>query len=201
MGSGGRNRSAHPIAQPIVMEATRFGRLPCIEPARLRQGRGVEAACAAHAVAVGSLELMREIGVKVPSAAASTVRKFGEDGKTAVVAALDGKAMGVLAVADEQRESARPMLEQIRKTGIGRIAILTGDDPRTAGALARKLEIREVHAGLLPDAKLDLVRRMQAEGGTVAMVGDGINDARQPPMSALRWEAALRASPSTLPIS
>lgn len=138
--------SAHPMAQPIVMEATRFGRLLCVEPARPRTGRGVEATCTDHAVAVGSLELMREIGVRVPPAAVSTLRAFGENGKTAVVAARDGRAMGVLAVADELRESARPMLEQIHKTGIGRIAIVTGDDSRTAGALARKLGIREVHA-------------------------------------------------------
>lgn len=169
--------STHPIAQPIVMEATRFGGLPCVEPTRPRVGRGVEAACAAHLVAVGSLELMREMGVMVTPAAASTLREFGDDGKTAVVAAFDGEAIGVLAVADEQRESARPMLEQVRKAGIRRVAILTGDDSRTAGLLARRMGIREVHAGLLPEAKLDLVRRMQAEGGTVAMVGDGINDA------------------------
>jgi Cd2+/Zn2+-exporting ATPase len=118
--------------------------------------------------------------------------------KTAVVAALDGKAMGVLSVADEQRESARPMLEQIRRTGIGRIAILTGDDSRTAGALARKLGIREVHPELLQEAKLDLVRRMQAEGGTVAMVGDGINDA--PAMAAADVRIAMGSGATGLAI-
>jgi Cd2+/Zn2+-exporting ATPase len=190
--------SAHPIAQPIVVEATRFGRLPCAEPASPRLGRGVEAACAAHAVAVGSLALMREIGVTVPPAAVSTLREFGEDGKTAVVAARDGRAMGVLAVADELRESARPMLKQLRKMGIGRIAILTGDDSRTASALARKLGIREVHSGLLPEAKLDLVRRMQTEGGTVAMVGDGINDA--PAMAAADVGIAMGNGAASLAI-
>ena len=190
--------SAHPIARPIVMEATRFGRLPCAEPARPRAGRGVEAACTDHAVAVGSLELMREIGVRVPPAAVSTLREFGEDGKTAVVMARDGRAMGVLAVADELRESARPMLEQLRNRGIGRIAILTGDDSRTASALARKLGIREVHAGLLPEAKLDLVRRMQTEGGTVAMVGDGINDA--PAMAAADVGIAMGNGTASLAI-
>ena len=190
--------SAHPVAQPIVREATMCGRLPCAEPSRTRAGRGVEASCASHSVAVGTLELMHEIEAAVPSTTASILQGFEHDGKTAVVAALDGRAIGVLAAADECRESARSMLEQVRAAGVNRIVMLTGDGRRTAEALARRLDIPEVHAGLLPATKLELVRRMQAQGGIVAMVGDGINDA--PAMAAADVSIAMGSGAASLAI-
>lgn len=189
--------SGHPIAQPIMAEAVKLGGLPCTEPSRLRAGRGVEAACADHAVAVGNIELMREIKTVVPPEIASHLRRFSDDGKTAVVAALDGEAIGVLAVADAHRESAPSMLEQVTAAGV-RVAMLTGDDTRTALALARKLGIREVHAGLLPSGKLELIREMRAGGNVVAMVGDGINDA--PAMAAADVGIAIGSGAAALAV-
>src|SRR5690606_15713883 len=95
----------------------------------------------------------------------------------AVLVALDGAVLGILAVADTVRDAARETVDRLRGSGLKRIAMLTGDDERTAQAIARQVGITEVHAGLLPEDKLRIIRQLQREGHTVAMVGDGINDA------------------------
>jgi Cd2+/Zn2+-exporting ATPase len=91
--------------------------------------------------------------------------------------AFDAKVIGVLAVADRSRAAAAGMVKRMSSAGVNRIAILTGDAEGTAQAVALQTGIREVHAGLLPEGKLSLIREMREDGGIVAMVGDGINDA------------------------
>src|SRR5690606_21668199 len=97
--------------------------------------------------------------------------------KTAVLVALDGAVIGLLAVADTLRDAAVETVARLRASGLKRIVMLTGDDTRTAQAIAREAGIDEVYAGLLPEDKLRHIRQLQREGHTVAMVGDGINDA------------------------
>jgi Cd2+/Zn2+-exporting ATPase len=98
-------------------------------------------------------------------------------GKTAMLVALDGILLGILALADQMRARAPALIDRLRASGVSRIVMLTGDDPLTAEAIAAEAGVREVYAGLLPDDKLAAIRRLQGDGHVVAMVGDGINDA------------------------
>ena len=103
-------------------------------------------------------------------------RPFLQDGQTVVYVSVDGAAAGLLGLADPIKATAREAVERLHRDGL-RIVMLTGDNPITAEIVARKLGIDEVRAGVLPDAKANEVARLQAEGRTVAMAGDGINDA------------------------
>jgi Cd2+/Zn2+-exporting ATPase len=98
-------------------------------------------------------------------------------GKTAVLVALDGAVIGVLGIADRPRPEAPEMLRQLRAAGLQEMVMLTGDDARTAQAIAAETGLGDVYAGLLPEDKLGIIRRLQQAGHVVAMVGDGINDA------------------------
>ncbi|GAB1361348.1 hypothetical protein MASR1M32_05840 [Rhodobacter sp.] len=90
---------------------------------------------------------------------------------------LDGRIAGILGLSDQPRPSAKGAIARLRDIGVGRIAMLTGDQPQAARAIADEIGIEEVHAGLLPEEKLELIRRFQSKGRHVAMIGDGINDA------------------------
>lgn len=94
-----------------------------------------------------------------------------------MLVALDGFALGIVAVADRMRATAPALIERLHTSGVSRMVMLTGDDPRTAEAIAAEAGIREVCAGLMPDDKLAAIRRLQRDGHVVAMAGDGINDA------------------------
>jgi Cd2+/Zn2+-exporting ATPase len=94
-----------------------------------------------------------------------------------MLVALDGIALGIVAVADQMRAAAPALIERLRAIGVSRIVMLTGDDPRTAELIAAEAGVREVRAGLLPDDKLAAIRLLQSDGHVVAMAGDGINDA------------------------
>jgi Zn2+/Cd2+-exporting ATPase len=98
-------------------------------------------------------------------------------GKTAMLVALDDEAIGILAVTDVPRTDVERLPGQLRDAGIRRLAMLTGDNPRSAAAIAAQVGISEVHASMLPEDKLAWIKRAQADGEVVAMVGDGINDA------------------------
>ena len=96
---------------------------------------------------------------------------------SAVVVALYGAAIGILGIADRPRPAAADMLRRLTAIGVGRVVMLTGDNPRTAEAIAREVGIHEVRAGLLPEHKLEHIHQLQREGHVVAMIGDGVNDA------------------------
>jgi Cu+-exporting ATPase len=138
-------------------------------------GRGVVGSVDNVDVLIGNEALMREHGVDV-SSLVGDVERLANDGKTAVLVAIDGRAAAVLAVADPLKPSARPAVARFKALGL-RVVMVTGDQRRTADAIARQVGIDHVVAGVLPDGKVDEVKRLQAEGAIVAMVGDGINDA------------------------
>jgi Cd2+/Zn2+-exporting ATPase len=140
-------------------------------------GRGVRAIYEGHEIGVGTNELMVDMDVEVPDAAQSHLNTLRADGKTAVLVAVDGLVIGVLGIADRLRPDAAEMLRQLREAGLREVVMLTGDDARTAQAIAAETGLTRVHADLLPEDKLSIIRQLQKDGHVVAMVGDGINDA------------------------
>jgi Cu2+-exporting ATPase len=168
--------SEHPLAQAVVRGAeARKLRLSDATAFEALAGRGLTATVERRALLVGNARLLAEQGVDA-AAMHTTADQLATDGKTALFVAVDGQLAGLLAVADAIRPSARAALERLRAQGI-EVALLTGDNRRTAAAVARELGIARVFAEVLPGEKADYVRQLQAEGKRVAMVGDGVNDA------------------------
>lgn len=164
--------SEHPIARAIVTGARGRG-LVIGEAAAFRAlvGVGVEADVGGRRVLIGNQKLMRERGVVV-----SETDGFADVGKTTVLVALDGRFAGVLAVADEVKDEAAGAISRLKALGL-RVVMMTGDNARTADAVAKLVGIDEVFAGASPAEKAARVRAMQREGLLVGVVGDGINDA------------------------
>jgi len=138
-------------------------------------GKGVTGEVDGHKVVLGNSRLLEEMGITTGEleAKAESLRK---EGQTVMFVAVDGKAAGLLGVADPIKATTAEAIKQLHSEGI-RIVMLTGDNRTTAEAVARKLGIDEVVPEVLPDQKVDAVQKLQAEGRIVAMAGDGINDA------------------------
>jgi P-type Cu+ transporter len=168
--------SEHPLGQAIVDEAQSRS-IGVSEPRDFLAipGEGVKATVDGRTVLLGNRRLAMENGVDV-SVLEAELTKLEEDGKTAMIAIVDGMPAGVIAVADVVKPSARATIEALRGMGI-RVVMLTGDNSRTAGAIARTLGIASFLAEVLPQQKEAAIEAMQKEGRVVAMVGDGINDA------------------------
>ncbi len=168
--------SEHPLAAAIVRAAKERG-ASLADPADFESitGQGVRGRIDGRLVALGNARLMEDAGVTL-GALAGQADALREAAATALFVAVDGSPAGVIAIADPIKESARAALETLRAEGI-RIVMLTGDNRRTAEAVARQLGITDVEADVLPDQKHQVVRRLRAEGRVVAMAGDGVNDA------------------------
>ncbi len=167
--------SEHPIGEAIVGAAMESGlELPEPESFDSQTGRGVTAKVDGREVHVGSDRLMRELSIDL-SAVSELQETFAAAGKTPLYAAIDGKLAAVLAVADPVKPSTRKALDALHDRGL-RVAMVTGDNERTARAIAAELGIDHVEAEVLPDEKVAAVKRLQ-RNDTVAFVGDGINDA------------------------
>ncbi|MEU9240833.1 heavy metal translocating P-type ATPase [Streptomyces sp. NPDC048385] len=163
--------SEHPVARAIAAGAAeRVGDLPPVEHFENVPGRGVRGRVAGREVAVGRLFDV------VPEELALALSRAGQEGRTAVLAGWDGQARGVLAVADTVKETSAEAVRELRALGLTPV-LLTGDNRAVAESVARAVGITEVVAEVLPEDKVDVVRRLQREGRTVAMVGDGVNDA------------------------
>lgn len=168
--------SEHPLAHAIVMAAKDKGLdLGKVDDFDSPTGKGVVGTVNGRAVALGNVMLMEERGVDIQalSAQADDLRA---DGATAIFIAVDGKTAGILAIADPIKETTPEAIQALHKQGI-RIVMLTGDNRRTAEAVARMLNIEEVEAEVLPEDKSKIVKKLQGEGKIVAMAGDGTNDA------------------------
>ncbi|MGY3602424.1 MULTISPECIES: heavy metal translocating P-type ATPase [unclassified Bradyrhizobium] len=168
--------SEHPLALAIL-NAAKERQLALAEVSGFTSpsGKGATGAIEGRQVALGNAMLMGELKIATSAldAAAETAR---QDGATAIYVAVDGRAAGVIAIADPIKPSARDALAALRGDGL-RVVMLTGDNATTARAVAKRLGIEEVEAGVLPDRKSEVVERLRGEGRVVAMVGDGVNDA------------------------
>jgi Cu+-exporting ATPase len=168
--------SEHPLGDAIVRGARARG-IALGPPERFfsAAGHGIRAVAGGRRVQVGSLKWLEEEGID-PSGLLPDSQGISEAGDTPVCIAVDGRAAGVAAVTDEIKESAPAAVRALREMGVD-VVMLTGDNPRTAKAIAARAGIDSVLAEVLPDRKAEEVRRLQADGKIVAMVGDGINDA------------------------
>ncbi len=168
--------SEHPLAAAIVSGAEKKGVSPKnAEGFQSRTGKGVIGKVDGHAVALGNRALLDEQRID-PGALAAKAETMRADGQTVMFVAVDGKAAGLLGVADPIKETTAEAVKRLHDDGI-RIVMLTGDNKITAETVARKMGIDDVVAEVLPDQKAECVKRLQSEGRFVAMAGDGINDA------------------------
>jgi Cu+-exporting ATPase len=168
--------SEHPLAAAIVNGATARGvQLGWTADFESLTGKGVRGTIEGRSVALGNQALMTHLAVDVGTIA-ERAEALRAEGETAMFVAVDGKAAGLVAVADPIKESTPEAIRALHAEGI-RIVMLTGDSRTTAQAVAKKLELDDVIAEVLPDQKVAAVKRLQAEGRVVAMAGDGINDA------------------------
>jgi len=169
--------SEHPVGRAVVDAAWGRGLLvPVAEDFEAMAGHGVRALVDGRGVWVGSRKLMAEAGSAIPNDLEAAAGRLESQGRTAFFAAWDGATRGVIAVADTLKEGAADTVAQLRAMGV-EVAMITGDNARTATAIASALGIDRVLAEVLPADKVAEVRRLQGEGRVVAMVGDGVNDA------------------------
>ena len=169
--------SEHPVARAIATAAAaESASLSPLESFKNREGLGVEGIVDGHAVLVGRPSLLEEWGLQLPQALIEARRLAEVEGKTAVAAGWDGSVKALFIVSDQVKPTSREAISRLQALGL-RPILLTGDNEPTARTIAHEVGIGEVIAEVLPAEKADVVRRLQAEGRVVAMVGDGVNDA------------------------
>lgn len=181
LAAGLEKLSEHPLAAAVVREAGRLGIKPLTgEEFEALAGRGARGRVNGHRLTLGSPLLLETEGYDLSFWTTSLARLQGQ-GKTVILAGLDGAAgkeiLGLIAVADTPRTETAEIVEQLKQAGIQHTVMLTGDHPQAARAIAGKLGLDEVRAGLLPGHKVEAVQAVRKKFGPVAMVGDGINDA------------------------
>lgn len=168
--------SEHPLGEAIVGRARDLGLdLPKAEQFASITGKGIQATVDGHALALGNRALMQQMGVEL-NGLVEQAHDLARGGATPMYVALDGAGAGVIAVADTLKPESREAVAQLKALGLD-VWMLTGDNQATAEAIAREVGIEHILAEVLPEQKSDKVKALQAEGRTVAMVGDGINDA------------------------
>lgn len=168
--------SEHPLGQAIVQSAQEKGlELVKVEGFEAITGRGIQAAINGRTILAGNRKLMDEQGISLAGLEGDSDR-LAEEGKTPMYVAVDGALAGIIAVADVVKQSSRAAIGSLHKMGI-EVAMITGDNKKTAAAIAKQVGIDRILAEVLPQDKSNEVKKLQAEGRRVAMVGDGINDA------------------------
>ncbi|MGI8334174.1 heavy metal translocating P-type ATPase [Actinomadura scrupuli] len=173
---GLEHASEHPVARAVAAAALRDGPLPVPEDFTGREGLGVEGVVEGHAVVAGRPALLAEWAMSLPGPLEEAREAAQAAGRTAVVAGWDGAARAVFVVADTPKDSSAEAIRSLKSLGL-RPILLTGDNEATARAVAAQVGIDQVIAEVLPAGKAAVIRRLQDEGRTVAMVGDGVNDA------------------------
>lgn len=176
LAAGLEQGSEHPLAEAVMTAAKAKGIAPqAMTDFRALFGRGVEAKADGHAYAAGNAKLMEEKGIDL-SPYEDKLAVFADDGCTPLIFAEDDRVIGILAAADVEKATSREAIARFHEMGI-EVVMLTGDNARTAEAIRRRMDIPKVIAGVLPENKAEHIKKLQAEGHRVAMIGDGINDA------------------------
>ncbi len=176
LAAGLENMSEHPLAEAIIKRGEKEGVLiPKVENFQARPGRGVEGRIEGAEVVMGNRRLMEEKRVAV-AGAEDDISRLEKEGKTVMLLSKEEKLLGLVVAADTLKDFSREAVQELHRMG-KKVLMITGDNRRTGEAIARKLGIDRVLAEVLPADKAEEIRKLQAEGKTVAMVGDGINDA------------------------
>ncbi|OZE41583.1 copper-translocating P-type ATPase [Rhodococcus sp. 05-2254-6] len=170
--------SRHPLAEAVIRSTEeRHIVIPPHEECEVLVGLGMRTVADGRTLLLGSPSLLRGENVAVSEYAADWVSRLQRQAETPLLLAVDGVLVGLISLRDEVRSNALEVLNALRADGVERIIMLTGDHPETAAAVAAELGIAEWRAEVMPDDKLEAVRKLQEEGYVVAMVGDGTNDA------------------------
>lgn len=171
-------RTTHPLGRAVVQRAEARGlALPAVEAFEAVDGRGVRAQLGGETLSIGNRAWMRELGNDLDAKSEEAAERWEADGKTVMLVARGSRVVGLVAVRDELRQEAVRSIATAKRLGVKRVVMLTGDNHTVARAIAREAGVDEVEAGLLPDEKVDAVRRLREAHGHVMMVGDGVNDA------------------------
>lgn len=171
--------SEHHLGQTIVKEAKarKINISGEVTNGEVVKGHGIRADVGDHTLVVGNRKLMELENMSISKEALEYAVTQEKAGNTVIFAAIDGKLAGLISIADQIRKDALNALTEIRKNGVKKIVMLTGDNPHSAKLVAKQLGIDEYHAELLPEDKVEYVKKLKAAGHVVAMAGDGINDA------------------------
>ena len=174
--AGLEQQSEHPLAAAVVQKAKEQGVSPlAMTSFAATFGKGVTAQADGHVYAAGSAAFLEELGADV-TGIKGHLDALADDGATPLIFAEDGHIIGLLGAADEPKATSRAAIEKFQQLGIA-VVMLTGDNARTAEAMRQRMGLGRVIAGVLPGGKADEIKKLQAEGHRVAMIGDGINDA------------------------
>jgi Cd2+/Zn2+-exporting ATPase len=172
------SRSGHPLALAVVRAARSRGLdTPVVDSLESVTGRGLRSTVDGRALLVGSLKLLADAQTTVSAEAQQQVEALEAAGKTVMAIAVDSRAVGLLGLADTLRADATPTMAALKRAGIRQTVMLTGDNARVAGAIARQVGLTDYCAGLMPDEKSLAIRALTNQYGETAMVGDGVNDA------------------------
>jgi Zn2+/Cd2+-exporting ATPase len=172
-------QSEHHLGRAVVEEAKNHLLLPVREAEDFAgvPGQGLKATIDQETVLIGNRKLLVENGVSIPEQVESYLQQEENNGQTAVLIANSQEVLGVISIADVLRNEAYQIVDRLKRVGVKKVVMLTGDNKRTAAAVARKLGIDEFYAEQLPENKVAVIKALQKAGNVVAMVGDGINDA------------------------
>ncbi|MDQ0287103.1 Cd2+/Zn2+-exporting ATPase [Desulfofundulus luciae] len=169
--------SGHPLAKPLVERAESLGTIPLAEDFQVYPGCGVTGTVDGEIIRVGNRRLMQEASIPVPVDVENYLAGEESAGRTAVLVAIGEEIWGAVSIADGIRDEAKNLVSRLKAAGVRKVVMLTGDNQRVARAVARELGMDEYQAEVLPEGKVEAIRRLKQEGLVVAMVGDGINDA------------------------
>ncbi|GAA5179744.1 cation-translocating P-type ATPase [Rugosimonospora acidiphila] len=170
--------SRHPLAQAVIRSTNeRHITIPSHEQCEVLLGLGMRTQADGRTLLLGSLDLLRGEGISVSAEALDWVSRLQKAAETPLLLAVDGELVGLVSLCDTVRPEAREVIDALRADGVSRIVMLTGDHPDTAAAVAGELGLTEWRAQVMPEDKEAVVRALRAEGYTVAMLGDGTNDA------------------------
>ena len=172
--------SEHPLARAIVAAAaSQRSRISLNEPetSQIMPGQGLKVKLEGQPIFVGNRKLLLNNGLEIPFHIDEYIKREEAEGQTAVLVADADKILGVISLADTIRPDALPLIKRLKATGVKKVVMLTGDNRLAAGAIAKKLGLDAYYAELLPQDKVSLLKGLQDEFGTTAMVGDGVNDA------------------------